>query len=74
MIVVFSPTKNQDGKQDPEIDQPQKGNQRWIHPGVDKDTGFFHSVVTIGSNVHDLMPAAEMLHSEERVVYATCDD
>jgi transposase, IS5 family len=41
-----------------------------IHAGVDKDTGLIHSVVTTAANVHDLTPAAELLHGEEEVVYA----
>jgi IS5 family transposase len=38
--------------------------------GVDKDTGLIHSVETTAANVHDLTPAAELLHGEEEVVYA----
>jgi IS5 family transposase len=41
-----------------------------IHAAVDKDTGLIHSVVTTAANVHDLTPAAELLHGEEQVVYA----
>ncbi|MGB5136637.1 MAG: IS5 family transposase [Prochlorococcaceae cyanobacterium] len=35
-----------------------------------KDSGLIHSVVTTAANVHDLTPAAELLHGEEEVVYA----
>ncbi len=41
-----------------------------IHIGVDKDNGLIHSVETTAANVHDLTPAAELLHGEETVVYA----
>jgi IS5 family transposase len=35
-----------------------------------KDTGLIHSVETTAANVHDLTPAADLLHGEEEVVYA----
>ena len=54
--------------------QTKKGNQWYfdmkIHAGVDKDSGLIHSVVTTAANVHDLTPAAELLHGAEEVVYA----
>jgi IS5 family transposase len=37
---------------------------------VDKDSGLIHSIVTTAANVHDLIPAAELLHSGDEVVYA----
>jgi len=40
-----------------------------VHIGVDKDTGLIHSVETTVANVHDLTPAADLLHGEETVVY-----
>ena len=40
-----------------------------VHIGVDKDSGLIHSVVTTAANVHDLTPAAELLHGNEEVVY-----
>jgi IS5 family transposase len=62
--------------------QTKKGNQ-WshrcaegfaygmkVHIGVDKDTGLIHSVETTSANVHDLTPAADLIHGEEEVVYA----
>jgi transposase, IS5 family len=33
-----------------------------------KDSGLIHSVVTTAANVHDLTPAAEVLHGDEKVV------
>ena len=40
-----------------------------MHIGVDKDSGLIHSVVTTSANVHDLTPAAELMHGDEDVVY-----
>jgi IS5 family transposase len=74
LIAAPSSTKNQKGERDPEIHQTKKGNQWYfgmkVHIGVDKDTGLIHSVETTAANVHDLTPAAELLHGEETVVYA----
>ena len=41
-----------------------------VHAGLDKDSGLIHSVVVTAANVHDLTPAAELLHGDEQVVYA----
>jgi IS5 family transposase len=53
--------------------QTRKGNQWYygmkVHIGVDKDSGLIHSVVTTAANVHDLTPAAGLLHGDEKVVY-----
>ena len=40
-----------------------------VHISVDKDFGLIHSVVTTSANVHYLIPASELLHVEEEVVY-----
>jgi IS5 family transposase len=50
--------------------QTRKGNQ-WYYGmkvpiGVDKDSGLIHSVVTKAANVHDLTPAAGLLHGDEK--------
>ena len=37
---------------------------------MDKDTGLIHSVETIAANVHDITKTADLLHGEEKVVYA----
>jgi IS5 family transposase len=74
LIAAPSSTKNKNGKRDPEMHQTKKGNQWYfgmkVHAGVDKDSGLIHSVVVTPANVHDLTPAAELLHGEEQVVYA----
>jgi IS5 family transposase len=53
--------------------QTKKGNQWYfgmkVHLGVNKDSDLIHSVVTSSANVHDLTPAAELLHGDERVFY-----
>jgi len=36
---------------------------------VVKDSGLIHSVVVTAANVHDLSPAAKLLHGDEKVVY-----
>ena len=41
-----------------------------MHIGVDKDNGLIHSIETTSANVHELTPAAELLHGEGTVVYA----
>jgi IS5 family transposase len=41
-----------------------------VRAGVDKDSGLIHSVVVTSANVHDLTPAAELLHGDEAVIYA----
>jgi IS5 family transposase len=73
LIAAPSSTKNKEGKRDPEMHQTKKGNQWYygmkVHIGVDKDSILIHSVVTTVANVHDLTPAAELLHGDEKVVY-----
>jgi IS5 family transposase len=49
--------------------QTKKGNQWYfgmtVDIGVDKVSGLIHAVVTTAANVHDLTPAAELLHGDE---------
>jgi IS5 family transposase len=74
LIAAPSSTKNKKGERDPEMHQTCKGKQWYfgmkVHIGVDKDNGLIHSIETTAANVHDLTPAAELLHGEESVVYA----
>jgi IS5 family transposase len=74
LIAAPSSTKNNARERDPEMHQTKKGNQWYfgmkVHIGVDKETGLIHSVETTAANVHDLTPAAKLLHGEEEVVYA----
>jgi IS5 family transposase len=41
-----------------------------VHIGMDSESGLIHSVETTAANVHDLTPAAELLHGEEKVINA----
>ena len=74
IIAAPSSTKNEKRERDPEMHQTKKGNQWYygmkVHVGVDSENGLIHSVETTAANVHDLTPAAELLHGEETVVYA----
>jgi len=74
IIAAPSSTKNEKRERDPEMHQTCKGKQ-WhfgmkVHIGVDSESGLIHAVETTAANVHDLTPAAELLHGEETVVYA----
>ncbi len=42
-----------------------------VHIGVDKHSVLIHPVATAAANVHDLTPAVELLHGEEKVVTPT---
>jgi IS5 family transposase len=74
LIAAPSSTKNKSKERDPEMHQTKKGNQWYfgmkVHIGVDSESGLIHSVETSAANVHDLTPAADLLHGEETVVYA----
>lgn len=74
IIAAPSSTKNKKRERDPEMHQTRKGKQWYhgmkVHVGVDSENGLIHSVETTAANVHDLTPAAELLHGEETVVYA----
>ena len=62
--------------------QTKKGNQWYhrfaegfaygmkVHISVNSESGLMHSVETTAAHVHDLTPAADLLHGEETVVYA----
>jgi IS5 family transposase len=73
-IAASRSTKNKNGEMNPEMHQTRKGKQWYFgmkfHIYVDKDYGLIHAIETTSANVHDLIPAAELLHGEERVVYA----
>ena len=82
LIAAPSSTKNEKRERDPDMHQTCKGKQwhfgmkdhnRYAEAkgyGVDGETGLIHSVETTAANVHDLTPAAELLHGEEIVLYA----
>jgi predicted transposase YbfD/YdcC len=74
LIAATSSTKNEKKERDPEMHQTSKDKQWYcgmkVHIGVDRDSGLIHSVETTAAHVHDLTPAADLLHGEESVVYA----
>ncbi|SBO44716.1 protein of unknown function [Cyanobium sp. NIES-981] len=54
--------------------QTKNGNQSCFgmkdHAGVDRGSGLLYSVVVTAANKHVLTPAAELLHGDEKIVYA----
>jgi len=77
LIAAPNSTKNKERKREPDMHQTKKSNHWYygmkVHIGVDKESGLIHSVVTTAANVDDLTPAAELLHGEEKVVYADAE-
>ena len=74
IIAAPSSTKNKEGKRDPQMHQTKKGNQ-WhfgmkAHIGVDADSGLVHTLTTTAANAHDVTQAAELLHGQEKDVFA----
>lgn len=71
LIAAPSSTKDKEGKQDPEMQQTQKGNQWYfgikIHVGMHRDLGLIHSVAVSTTNGHDITTAVEMLDGEKEV-------
>lgn len=69
-----SSTKNKNNQRDPEMHQTKKGNQ-WhfgmkAHIGVDVQTGLTHTFTTTSANEHDLNQAHNLLHGEEKYIFA----
>ncbi|MGP9768241.1 IS5 family transposase [Halomonas sp. AOP13-D3-9] len=65
IISAPSFTKNKKGKRDPEMHQTKKGGS-WhfgmkMYIGVDDNLGLIHSIETTGANVHDIVPADQLL-------------
>jgi IS5 family transposase len=74
IIAAPSSTKNKDGERDPEMHQTQKGNQ-WhfgmkAHIGVDAESGLVHTVIGTAANVNDVTQATQLLHGQEKDVFA----
>ena len=73
IIHAPSSTKNKSGKRDPEMKQTRKGNAWYfgmqIHTGTDKRGLTRHPTVT-NAALADIKQMPELLHSEEREVYA----
>ena len=74
IIAAPSSTKNATGERDPQMHQTKKGNQWYFgmkaHIGVDAGTGYVHSVTATAANVHDLDQAANLVRTDDEVVYA----
>jgi IS5 family transposase len=73
IIAAPSSTKNATGTRDPEMRQTKKGNQWYFgmkaHIGADAGTGYVHSVRATAASVHDLDEAANLVRSDDEVVY-----
>jgi IS5 family transposase len=74
IIAAPSSTKNAEGERDPEMHQTKKGNQ-WhfgmkAHIGVDADSGLVHTVTTTPANEADVEQVADLLHGQEKQVWA----
>jgi len=71
-------THNNDGKRDPWMPQTNKGNQgsheTKVDIGVDKNSGLIQSALAMTATVHDLIPAAERMHSDEGVADSDSDN
>ena len=74
IIAAPSSTKNKERKRDPEMHQTKKGNA-WhfgmkAHIGVDTQSGLVHTVSGTAANVADIAQTHELLHGEEKHVFA----
>jgi DDE family transposase len=69
-LFFLYPTKNKEGKRDPEMRQTRKGNI-WhfgmkMHIGTDDAVGLIRSIETTPANLHDIVVADQLLHGEEQ--------
>ena len=74
IIDAPSSTKNQAKARDPEMSSTKKGNDWYFgmkaHVGVDVDSGAVHSLEVTTAKVHDSRVWDELLHGEEKSVWA----
>jgi transposase, IS5 family len=74
LIPAPSSTKNNDGTRDAEMTSSKKGNNYHFgmkaHIGVDMESGLVHTVHTTTGSSHDVTQAHELLHGEEKMVFA----
>jgi len=74
-IIAAPPSvKNEAKARDPDMHQTKKGNQ-WhfgmkAHIGVDAESGLVHSLTATAANVADVTETSQLLHGEEKVVFA----
>jgi IS5 family transposase len=78
IISAPSSTKNKSGQPDrivgpPKMHQTKKDKQYYFglkrHIGVDDTLGLIHSIDTTVANVHDIVPAGNLLHGDEQRVF-----
>jgi IS5 family transposase len=74
-IIAAAPsTKNKEHLRDPEMHQTKKGNQWFFglkgHIGADAASGLVHSVHVTAANESDVAHAHELLHGQEKDVFA----
>ena len=73
IISAPSSTKNREGKRDPEMHQTKKGNQWYhgmkVHAGVDAGSGYVHTITGTSANIHDIEQTANLLRTDDNVVY-----
>ena len=74
IIAAPTSTKNEKKERDPEMHQTKKGNE-WhfgmkMHIGIDNELGLVHSLSTTAANIHDINEADQLLHGEEKRVWA----
>lgn len=74
LIAAPSSTKNNRGQRDPQMRSSKKGNNYHFgmkaHIGVDADSGLVHTVHTTTGSTHDVTQAQQLLHGQEKVVFA----
>ena len=74
IIAAPCSTKNARKERDPEMHQTKKGNQWYFgmkaHIGVDAQSGLVHRVSGTAANVADVAQSHELLHGQEKEVYA----
>jgi IS5 family transposase len=74
LIAAPSSTKNDSGQRDPEMKQSRKGQQWYFgmkaHIGVDAESGLVHTVRGTAGSVNDVVEANQLLHGEEKKVFA----
>jgi IS5 family transposase len=74
IIAAPSSTKHAEGARDHEMHQTKKGSQWFFemkaHIGVDADSGLMHTVTTTAANEADVEQVGELLHVNEKDVWA----
>jgi IS5 family transposase len=74
IIQAPSSTKNKSRSRDSEMHSTKKGENHYFgmkaHIGVDADSGIVHSLQTTPANVHDVTQAHQLVHGEEKHIFA----